>query len=419
MNTDAIFYWLYNLLINNAVSNNTASLLNLCFNIIALAIVLWVIDFLFKKIIVTLFETFSVKTKTSFDNYLVKSNFPKYIAHIIPFLIIRWLIPIILRDFTNWQPIATEITDVYLIILIVWIFRSIVKTTKNYLKEKEAFKDKPLESFAQVVILFLWFIGSIFIFSELTNQDILKFLTTLGATSAVLLLVFRDTILGFVASIQVSVNDMVRIGDWITLNKYGADGTVTEITLTTVKVKNFDNTITTIPTYSLISDSFKNWRGMEESGGRRIKRTLFIKQNSVKFLESKDLIELTKVDALKSYIEHRQKDIDEYNTAHGFNKEVIVNGRNQTNLGVFRKYCEIYLSTHPAINQDLTIMTRHLEPTPNGIPLELYAFSKDKRWVNYEYIMADIFEHLIAAASHFNLELYEYPTGKDFIAIKS
>lgn len=246
----------------------------------------------------------------------------------------------------------------------------------------------------------------------------LQFLGTLGAASAIILLMFRDTILGFVASIQVSINDMVRIGDWITQEKYGADGNVTEINLTTVKVQNFDYTITTIPTYALISDSFKNWRGMQESGGRRIRRAIYIKANSIKFLSKDDLERFSKIQMITHYIEHRQKDIDKYNTDHGYNKDVMINGRNQTNFGIFRKYCDLYLKNHPATNKDMLMMTRHLPPTPQGIPLEIYVFSSDKRWENYERIMADIFEHLIAAAPYFDLELYELPTGKDFTVSK-
>jgi len=323
------------------------------------------------------------------------------------------LTPFLLLDFPESQVFVIKAIDIYVILLVVWIFRSFIKSTRNYLNSKDAFKDKPLDSFTQIAIIILWFFGIIFIFSELTGQSIVKFLTTLGAASAILLLIFKDSLLGLVASIQVSVNDMVRIGDWITQEKYGADGNVYEINLTTVKVRNFDNTITTIPTYSLISDSFKNWRGMQSSEGRRIKRSLIIKANSVRFLLNEDLERLAKIQMLSNYIEHRQNDIDKYNETNGIDKSVIVNGRNQTNLGVFRKYCDQYIKNHSAVNKDLMIMVRHLPPTSQGLPLEIYTFSSDKRWANYEYIMADIFEHLMAAVSYFDLELHELPTGRD------
>ncbi|SFT03253.1 miniconductance mechanosensitive channel [Zhouia amylolytica] len=412
------FRWFYQFLKDHGTADETALYLNLAFNLVVITIVLLAIDYALKYFIIGLFKKFSDKTKTSYDDYLVKSNFPKYIAHLVPFIIIRNIIPVAIQDFPHWEENLIKATDVYLIILIVWIFRSLVKTTKNYLSQIENFKDKPLESYAQIVVLFIWFIGFIFIFSELADKSVIEFLAALGAASAVLLLVFRDTILGFVSSIQVSVNDMVRIGDWITQEKYGADGNVTEISLTTVKVQNFDNTITTIPTYALISDSFKNWRGMQNSGGRRIKRALYIKQNSVKFLSVEDLDRYAKIQMVTQYIEHRQKDIDKYNQENNFDKSLIVNGRNQTNLGIFRKYCDTYLNNHPAVNKDMMIMTRHLAPSPQGVPLEIYAFSSDKRWINYEHIMADIFEHLIAAAKYFDLELYETPSGEDLKTLK-
>ena len=260
-------------------------------------------------------------------------------------------------------------------------------------------------------MIFAWAAGVFSIMAIITDTDIWKFLTGLGAVSAVLLLIFRDTILGFVASIQVSINDMVRIGDWITFEKYGADGDVTEINLATVKVQNFDKTITTIPTYALISDSFKNWRGMQASGGRRIKRAVIITQNSIKFLIPDDVESLKKIELIRTYLTDRQAKILKSNEQNRVDKSIIINGRNLTNLGVFRKYIENYLEAHSAINDEMTLMTRQLAPTPQGIPLEIYAFSSDKRWQNYEYIMADIFDHLLAAVPYFQLEVFELPTS--------
>ncbi|GFS26179.1 3-oxoacyl-[acyl-carrier-protein] synthase 2 [Elysia marginata] len=254
----------------------------------------------------------------------------------------------------------------------------------------------------------VWGLGVLVTLSTLTDTPVMAFLTTLGAASAIVLLIFKDTILGFVASIQVSANDIVRIDDWVTQEKYGADGEVIEINLTTVKVRNFDNTITTIPTYSLTSDSFKNWRGMQEGGGRRIKRCIFIKQGSVKFLSEGDLERLSNIQILEHYIRARQKEVEDHNLEFGYNNKTHrVNGRNLTNLGVFRKYCDIYLENHKAINGDLTLMTRHLQPTNRGIPIEIYAFCKNKEWVKYERVQADIFEHLIACVSYFDLAIYE------------
>jgi miniconductance mechanosensitive channel len=240
----------------------------------------------------------------------------------------------------------------------------------------------------------------------------------MGAASAVFLLIFKDTILGFVASIQVSINNIVKIGDWVTFDKYGADGDVIEINLSTVKVQNFDKTITTIPTYALISDSFKNWRGMVNSDGRRIKRALNIRLDSIKYLNKDEVDSLKKIEIISAYLEKRQSDIVSYNEQHQVNKELLLNGRNLTNIGVFRKYIETYIERHPAINKNMMIMARQLAPSSEGVPLEVYAFSSDKRWQNYEYIMADIFDHLIAAVPYFNLEIFEFPSKNDFIPKK-
>jgi len=265
--------------------------------------------------------------------------------------------------------------------------------------------------------MFAWGAAIFFAINVLTGYSVMS-LATLGAASAVILLIFKDTILGFVASIQVSVNDIVRLGDWITFSKFGADGYVTEINLATVRVQNFDNTFTTIPTYSLIADSFQNWRGMQESDGRRIKRSLFIKQNSVKFLTEEDVESLKNIGLIKPYLEHREKDIKQFNKRNEVDKSMLINGRNQTNLGVFRKYADAFLHENPAINKEMFLMVRHLAPTENGIPIEIFCFSKDKRWENYEHIQADIFDHLIASIPYFGLELFENPSGKDLDKLK-
>ena len=406
--------YIHDWLLDSGYAIGTAQKINLLVNIVVVTVVVYIIDILLRTFLVKFFLAFTNKSKTTFDDYLVKSNFPKYIAHIIPFIIIKNMIPYVFTDFPGLHVFFSKVTDIYLILLVVFILRSIVRTTKNYLRTTDRFYDKPLDSYAQVVIIFIWFFGLIFIFSELAGISIVKFLTTLGAASAILLLIFKDTILGFVASIQTSANDMVRIGDWITMEKYGADGDVVEINLATVKVRNFDYTITTIPTYALISDSFKNWRGMQESGGRRIKRSIFIKAASVKFLSAEDLEKYSSIQAVQQYINTRQKDINKFNKEQGYTKDLnIVNGRNQTNLGIFRKYCDLYLQNHSATNKDMLMMTRHLAPTAQGIPIEIYVFSSDKRWENYERIMADIFEHIIAAVPHFDLEIFESPSGTD------
>lgn len=390
-----------------------ASYLNLAINLSVLILLILLINYLLRTFVIEAFKAFTVRTKTTFDDFLIQSKFPKYIGQIAPIILIYYTISYILVDHEYILKVVLFILNIYVIILIVWIFRSLLRTSKNYLRTKDEFRDKPIDSYIQVLMIFVWVVGIMFIFSEITGKSVINFAISLGAASAILLLVFKDTIMGFVASIQVSVNDIVRIGDWITFSKYGADGNVTEINLATVRVQNFDNTFTTIPTYSLISDSFQNWRGMQDSPGRRIKRALFIKQNSVKFVTPEDLEKLKKISLIAPYLDHRQKEIDRYNTSNNINKELPINGRNQTNLGIFRKYADAYLHDHSAINKELYLIVRHLAPTPQGIPVEILCFSRDKRWENFEYIAADIFDHLIAAVPYFGLQLFESPSGDD------
>lgn len=409
--------WLREYLIDLGMGDTWAEILNVAVNTIIIAAVATFLDIVFRKVIVQLFKAFSDKTTSTFDDFLVKSNFPRFIAHFIPLTLVWYITPSLFQDFPVLESGMYKLAQLYLVLLCILVFRSLLRTSNNYLRNsKEKYSDKPLESYVQVLMIFAWSAGVFLVVNILTDFS-LKSLTTLGAFSAVLLLIFKDTILGFVASIQVSVNDIVRIGDWITFSKFGADGYVTEINLATVRVQNFDNTFTTIPTYSLIADSFQNWRGMQESEGRRIKRSLYIKQNSIKFLSAEDIASLRKIQLIAPYIEHREKEVTRYNATTEADKSILINGRNQTNLGVFRKYADAFLHENPAINKDLFLMVRHLAPTEKGIPLEIFCFCYDKRWENYEHIQADIFDHLIAAIPYFGLELFESPTGTDVAKI--
>ena len=291
-----------------------------------------------------------------------------------------------------------------------------LNSIKSYFKTLTYLKDKPVDSYIQVFMIFVWLTGIFAIVAIISGISFWEFIAGLGTVSAIIILVFRDTILGFVASIQVSINDMVRIGDWISFDKFGADGDVIEINLATVKVQNFDNTITTIPTYALISDSFKNWRGMDESKGRRIKRALNIRMESVKNLNQDEIIKLSKIQLISGYVIQRSEAINTYNQTNSIDKSLLINGRNLTNIGLFRKYMETYIDNHSAINKDLMVMVRQLQPTAYGLPIEIYAFSSDKRWQNYEYIIADIFDHMIASVADFDLVISEpsilRPTNK-------
>lgn len=402
-------------LINSIGLNNYAIDYIKLFSLLALLlIILWAAQVITRSLLTRFLRKFASRTSTLFDDFLLANNLPVYIARWVPLTIASKSIPLVFNDFKELIPSVNLVLDVYGILIGVAIFRTIFRTLKDYLKTKESFKDKPIDSYMQVMVIILYFIAGVLIFTTITGKSVVTFFTTLGAASAVLLLIFKDTILGFVASIQVTVNDMVRIGDWITMEKYGADGDVTEITLTTVKVQNFDKTITTIPTYNLISDSFKNWRGMRNAGGRRIKRPIRIKIASIKFLSEEDIIKLKKIHLIESYLEKRHSEITAMNIQNNVNRSLLINGKSLTNIGVFRVYIDEYLKHNPYLHKDMIMMVRQLEPQNDGIPLELYTFTSDTLWKNYERIMADIFDHLLAAVEYFDLEIFEAPSSGDF-----
>jgi miniconductance mechanosensitive channel len=296
---------------------------------------------------------------------------------------------------------------------------SFISALTIFLSRSPKFKDKPIASFTQLAKIIIWSVGGIILFGILFGKNPLTLFTALGAVSAVLILVFKDTILGFMASIQLTVNDMVRIGDWVSVPQYGADGDVIEINLTTVKVANWDKTISTVPTYSFVSDSFKNWRGMQESGGRRIKRAVYIKISTVRFCNQEMLDRYCNVRLVQDYIKQRQKEIEAYNLEKNIDtKASMVNGRRMTNIGIFRAYVLNYLQQNPNINHDMTCMVRQLEATEKGVPLEIYCFSKIKAWVDYERIQSDLFDHILAAVHQFDLEIFENPAGSDWHQLK-
>lgn len=403
-------HYFYDHFIALELSEVTAKYLNMICLLIVLVLVLYIADRVARRLIINFSNRFSEKTKTNFDDLLVNNRVPRRVAHLVPLILTIKLFPLVFHDFPHFEGYIIMLIKVYGILLTIWIIRSILKTFEAYFKTLPRLKDKPIDSYIQVAMLFIWIIGVASILAILINLSFLKFFTTLGAASAILLLIFKDTILGFVASIQVTINDSVRIGDWITMDKYGADGSVIEINLSTVQVQNFDMTITNIPTYALISDAYKNWRGMQSSGGRRIKRSIILKAKSIKYLTEDDINKLKSIQLVSDYLENRQKDITNFNAQNSIDKSVLINGRNLTNVGVFRKYMQTYIERHSGVNKDMTIMVRQLEPTPHGLPLEIYCFSSDKRWENYEYIMADIFDHALAAVSFFDLEVFEYPT---------
>ncbi|OOG77538.1 mechanosensitive ion channel family protein [Flavobacterium sp. A45] len=409
----SIFSFLYPIFRDWGMSRTSSTYLSLFFNTILLCFLAYALYVVFRFILVTIMALVAQRTKTKFDDLLVTNKTAKYIAYLVPLFFVFRSVPVILDKFEYWENVFGKTVATYIVLLILWIIRTIFNSVRDYLKLIPRYSDKPIDSFIQVIMIVLWMFGIALIFSKLFDIDQKELLTILGAVSAVVILIFRDTILGFVASVQVAINDMVRIGDWITMDRYGADGDVIEINLATVKVRNFDNTTTTIPTYSLSSDSFQNWRGMLNSDGRRIKRHIIIKANSIRFLEDNELIDLKRIDLLSDYIDTRKTEIDNYNNGHKIDKSLAINGRNLTNLGLFRKYITQYLHQYPGLNRDMLMLCRQLQPTPYGVPLEVYAFSKDKRFENYEYIMADIFDHIIAAVPYFDLEIFVMPSENE------
>ncbi|MFZ4671298.1 MAG: mechanosensitive ion channel family protein [Flavobacterium sp.] len=409
---DRIFSWSYPIFKKWHLGETLSAYLSLTINIIVLAFLSYIIYIIFRYLLVKSMILLAKKTKTKFDDLLVSNKTAKYIAHLIPLLFIYKCVPILLENFVYWESVFGKLVGIYIVLLSLWIFKTILNAFRDHLKSNPSFSDKPIDSYIQVIMIVLWLFAFIFIISKIFDISTGAMLGTFGAISALIILIFRDTILGFVASVQVSLNDMVRIGDWITFDKFGADGEVIEINLATVKVRNFDNTTTTIPTYSMISDSFRNWRGMLNSDGRRIKRHILIKAKSIRFLAESELQELKKIQLVEHYIELRQTEIDKFNVTHNVDKSLLINGRNLTNFGLFRKYITQYLHQYPGLNKDMILLCRQLQPTSQGIPLEIYTFSNDKRFENYEYIMADIFDHVFASIPYFDLEIYEMLSGK-------
>lgn len=366
------------------------------------------IYFVSKKIIVKIFNKVSKKTDSKFDDFLILNKLPVILSYIIPVYYLFIFFPDFFTLEIDVKNLFLNILEASTVIIFIWLIRAVLKTVNDYLKTLPNFKDKPIDSYIQVFMIFLWFLGILLILSIFTEKDISTFIATLGGLTAVILFVFKDSILGFVASVQITVNDTVRIGDWITMKNSNADGDVISISLSSVQVQNFDKTITSIPTYKLVSDSFVNWRGMSDSEGRRIKRSLLIRAKSIKFLDSNKIEKLKKIEIISDFISDRENEIKNHNKKNEVNKSILINGRNMTNLGLFRRYTESYLKNHEMLNKKMTIMCRQLAPTSQGIPIEVYAFSKEKEWVKYEHIMSDIFDHLLASINFFDLEIFEF-----------
>lgn len=355
------------------------------------------------------------KTKATWDDIVFDRKVMIHLSRMVAPVIIYLFVPVAFAETgSSTLEFIQRICLIYILIAFLSFINSFLKAVYAVYSEKERLRDRPLKGMLQTVQVILWFIGAIVIVSILINRSPVSLLAGLGASAAILMLVFKDSIMGFVSGVQLSANDMLKVGDWIAMPKYGADGTVMEVTLNTVKVRNWDNTITTIPPYLLVSDSFQNWRGMQESGGRRVKRSINIDMTSVKFCTPEMLEKYRKIRLLKDYIEKTEHIIQEYNEEHDIDNSILVNGRRQTNLGVFRAYLTAYLKSLPEVNPKLTCMVRQLQPTDRGLPMELYFFSSIKDWVPYEGVQADVFDHVLAIIPEFDLQVFQSPSGRDF-----
>ena len=384
---------------------------------IAFALVLvlaFAADFICRKVLLRAIARLVQKTKATWDDIPFDRRVMVYLSHMVAPVVIYLLLPVAFAQTDSVTlNFIRRLCFIYIIFSFLFFINAFLKAAYTVYSAKESMRDRPLKGLLQTLQVSLWLIGIIVIVAELLGKSPYSLLAGLGASAAVLMLVFKDSIMGFVSGVQLSANDMLKVGDWITMPKYGADGTVIEVTLNTVKVRNWDNTITTIPPYLLVSDSFQNWRGMRESGGRRVKRSINIDMTSVRFCTPEMLEKYRKIQLLKDYIDRTEAVVEAYNAENGIDNEVLVNGRRQTNLGVFRAYLTAYLKSLPVVNKELNCMVRHLQPTDHGLPVELYFFSTIKDWIPYEGVQADVFDHVLAIIPEFGLRVFQSPSGAD------
>ena len=388
--------------------------LSIIIMLLFITIICVVANFITKKVVIRIITQIVKKTKFQWDNMLLDSKVFHKLSHIVPAIIIYYFA----SAFPNYQNVIEKGAMAYLIIMGLFVINSLLNAINDIYQTFEISKIKPVKGYIQVAKIIVVTFGVILVIANLMGKSPLLLLSGIGALSAVLMLVFKDSLLGLVAGIQLTANDMVRVGDWIEMTKYGADGDVIDISLNTVKVQNFDKTITTIPSYALISDSFKNWRGMQTSGGRRMKRSLFVDTTSISFCTEEMITTFKNIHYLSDYIINREREIAEYNTSNKINHTHPVNGRALTNIGVFRVYISNYLQSHPGINQEMTLLVRQLAPSENGLPIEIYAFTNDVKWAVYETVQADIFDHLFAVAPEFGIQLFQNPSGSDLKSLR-
>ncbi|HEX7411162.1 MAG TPA: mechanosensitive ion channel domain-containing protein, partial [Bacteroidales bacterium] len=349
-----------------------------------------------KFIIVRVLRRIAKRTKSIWDDVLLEKRVFNRMALLLPGILVYQFAPATLSEFPGLATSVVKITNLYIVFIVILIINSFFNAVYAISQDSDFSRLHPIKGYIQVAKIIVFVVGGLFILSYLFNQTPIYLLGGLGAFSAVMLLVFKDPILGLVGGIQLSANDMVRQGDWINMPKFSADGTVLEISLTTVKVQNWDNTITTLPTYSLVSDAFQNYRGMQESGGRRLKRSININMQSVKFCTPEMLDKFRKIRLIRDYVDAKEIELNAYNLENGIDDEVLINGKRQTNLGIFRAYLQAFLRNHPMVHQEMTLLVRQLQSADLGIPIEIYVFSKTTEWAVFEDLQSDIFDHILA-----------------------
>ncbi len=377
---------------------------------VAIILGAWIIYLVTHKILITLIRKVVSKTKTEFDDILLNEKLLRRFSFILPI--------IFLQQFTFFSSeIDTKIDNIFeamVALFIILIVNSLLDSFVEIISKFEKFKDRPLKSYSQVVKIIISIIGAILVFGIITGQNFWSLFAGLGAISAVLLLVFKDTIMAFVASIQIASYDLVKVGDWIEIPSLGVDGDVMDMALHTIKVRNFDKTITTVPTNKLIEQSFKNWRGMQDTGSRRIKRSIHIDISSIKFLSVEMSKRFEKFQLISEYLKDKSNELENDNSEKGVDTSELINGRRLTNVGVFREYLKAYLHSRSDINDNLTFLIRQLSPGAEGLPIQIYVFASTTAWVKYEEIQSDVFDHLMAVIPEFDLKVFQNPTGNDF-----
>ena len=406
-----------NWLLSVGVSQTWAVPLSDLASLLVLVFLASLVNFVAKKIILRVVMKLVQKTSVTWDDVFLETGVFTRLSHIAPALVVTIAGPqVFVRKEALINALGTGV-NVYVIVIVLMVASAVLNAVALLYERNSATKHVPVKGFIQGAKLVVFLFGGILILSVVLDRSPIYFLSGLGALTAVLLLVFRDALLGLVAGIQISVNRMIQVGDWIEMSKYGADGDVIDVSLTTVKVRNWDNTITTVPTYALISDPVKNWRGMQESGGRRIKRSIYIDMNTVRFVDEALLEKMLAFERLRPYLEEKLPELEEWNRKEGADTSVPVNGRRLTNLGCFRTYVASYLRANPNIHKDMTFLVRQLQPTDKGLPLEIYVFTNDTRWAVYEGIQSDIFDHLLAVIDEFDIRVFQSPSGRDLRAL--